>query len=318
MDGKGRHSEPGESESPMTAADHANGYARSRRRLTWARAGALALVPAMTAVLAAAQASGPLRPPPPAPSSRPPVPVVAEKPEALPMPPEEIIRRFAANEEQILRAIMGYSFERSIRVEELGPDNKPIGQVESVTQHTPGPDGRPSMKVIRRAQSTLQYVELEPRDLDGAVSTPLFPLVPSQLANYEIRYEGKQPLDELSAYYFSVRPRALNRTRAFFSGVVWVDEQDLVIVKSIGKWISETGEVKVAQLPFIVFETYRQQVAKNLWFPAYSRSDEPLQADAKTSVPMRMTIRWSHYALPPEVPAAPAASPAPPAPVPSP
>ena len=118
------------------------------------------------------------------------------------------------------------------------------------------------------------------------------------LPKYEITYGGKQPLDELSTYYFNVKPRTLERARAYFSGVVWVDSTDLVIVKTMGKWVTETGDVTAADLPFTVFETYRQQVGKNLWFPAYARSDESIPSgDGDISNPRdrqvdRFQARW--------------------------
>jgi len=65
-------------------------------------------------------------------------------------------------------------------------------------------------------------------------------------------------------------------------------------VKTIGKWVMETGDVASPMLPFTVFETYRQQVGKNLWFPAYSRSDETIPVD-KTTLPVRIIIRWTDY-----------------------
>jgi len=99
----------------------------------------------------------------------------------------------------------------------------------------------------------------------------------------------------LSAYFFTIKPRALERAHAYFSGVVWVDEQDLVIVKTMGKWVTETGDVTASDLPFTVFETYRQQVGKDLWFPAYSRSDETIEA-GDAHVPIRVIVRWSDFA----------------------
>ena len=54
-----------------------------------------------------------------------PVPSPADKPEMPSIPPEEIIQRFAAKEDEMLRAIMGYGFQKSVRLEEIGPDNKP-------------------------------------------------------------------------------------------------------------------------------------------------------------------------------------------------
>jgi hypothetical protein len=234
-----------------------------------------------------------------------PVPLPAKTPEPPPVPPEEIIRRFAAKEDEMLRASLGYGFQKSVRLEEIGPDGKPAGQVEIVTQQFFGPDGKRYEKTVRRAKPTLHFLQVERGDSDLIVSTPLFPLTTSQLPKYEITFQGKQPLDELSTYIFAVKPRALDRAHAYFSGVVWVDEQDLVIVKTIGKWVTETGDVTSSALPFAVFETYRQQVGKNLWFPAYSRSDETIPQD-KTTLPIRIIIRWTDYtpagSAPPAVP----------------
>jgi hypothetical protein len=276
----------------------------NQRSITLACVCALATLLITVTGSAHAQDGGPMTPPA---GTKLPAPLPANKPEPPPVPPEEIIRRFAAKEDEMVRAIIGYSFQKSVRLEEIGPDNKPTGQVEIVTQQNIGSDGKLHEKPVRRAPSTLHYLQLERGDADLTVATPLFPLTTSQLPKYEITFQGKQPLDELSAYIFSVKPRSLDRARAYFSGVVWVDEQDMVIVKTIGKWVTETGDVTSSVVPFSVFETYRQQVGKNQWFPAYSRSDESIMA-GDIRVPIRMVIRWTDYTpvgnAPPAAPAA--------------
>jgi hypothetical protein len=231
--------------------------------------------------------------PPPA-STKFPTPPPAAKPEPPSLPPAEIIRRFAAKEDEMLHALMGYSFQRSVRLEELGADNKPAGQLEIVTQQMFTPDGRLTEKPVRRQPSTLHALDIERGESDLLAPSPLFPLTTSQIPKYEITFGGVQPLDELNAYFFTVKPRTLERARAYFSGVVWVDVQDLVIVKSIGKWVTETGDVTASSVPFTVFETYRQQVGKNLWFPSYSRSDEVIEA-GNARVPIRIIVRWSDF-----------------------
>ena len=251
----------------------------------------LAVLFASAEILAHAQQSGPMTPTAPAAL---PVPMPANKPEPPPVPPDEIIRRFAAKEDEMLRASLTYGFQKSVRLEEIGPDNKASGQVEIVTQQFVAPDGRRYEKPVRRTASTLQHLQVERGDSDLIASTPLFPLTTSQLPKYEITFQGKQQLDELTAYIFAVKPRAVDRAHAYFSGVVWVDEQDMVIVKTIGKWVMETGDVTSSTLPFTVFETYRQQVGKNLWFPAYSRSDETVPVD-KITLAIRIIIRWTAY-----------------------
>lgn len=239
-----------------------------------------------------AQDAGPMRPPD---STKFPTPPPAAKPDAPALAPEEIIRRFAAKEDEMVRAIRGYTFQKEVRLQEIGPDSRPSGQLEVVTQLRFTPDGRLSEKPVSRQPSTLHTVDLERGDSDLLAPTPLFPLTTATLPKYEITFGGKQPLDELSAYFFTIKPRALERAHAYFSGVVWVDEQDFVIVKTMGKWVTEIGDVTSSNLPFTVFETYRQQVGKNLWFPSYSRSDE-IYESGNVRVPVRVIVKWSGYA----------------------
>jgi hypothetical protein len=240
---------------------------------------------------ARAQGSGPMKP---RESAKLPAPLPPAEPESPAIPPTEIIRRFAAKEDEMVRAIVGYSFQKSVRVEEIGHDNKPTGQLEIITRQTISRDGKIYEKPLTRPPATLHYLDIQRGDSDLLAATPLFPFTTAQLPKYEITFGGKQPLDELSAYFFSVKPRALERAHAYFSGVVWVDEQDLVIVKMMGKWVTELGDVTSSVLPFSVFETYRQQVGKNLWFPAYSRSDESIMA-GDVRVPIRAIVKWSDF-----------------------
>jgi hypothetical protein len=251
----------------------------------------LAFLLAAAPVFLRAQVEGPMQPPA---SERFPTPPRPSKPEPPALPPEEIIRRFAAKEDEMVRAITGYRFQKSVRVEEMGPGNKPTGQLEIVTQLWFGRDGKLYEKPLHREPSTLHVLDLERGDSALLAPVPLFPLTTAQLPKYDITYGGKQPLDQLTAYYFSVKPRALDRAHAYFSGEVWVDVQDLVIVKTIGKWVTELGAVTSSVLPFTVFETYRQQVGMNFWFPAYSRSDEIIDS-GDTHVPIRVIVKWTNF-----------------------
>jgi hypothetical protein len=260
----------------------------------------LAMLVAAAPVALRAQAAGPMQPPDSTKFPKPPAP---SKPETPALPPEEIIRRFAAKEDEMIRAIRGYTFQKSIRVEEMGPGNKPAGQLEVVTQQRISPEGKLFEKPVSRQQSTLQHLDLQRGDSDLVAQAPMFPLSTAMLPKYEITFGGKQQLDDLSVYYFTIKPRALERAHAYFSGVIWVDEQDFVIVKTMGKWVTENGDVTSSNLPFTVFETYRQQVGKNLWFPAYSRSDENFQS-GDLSVPIRIIIKWTNFSPQASAPAA--------------
>jgi hypothetical protein len=269
-----------------------------------AACGAIAVLFAAAPRALRAQGAGPMAP---AESTKFPAPPPPAKPEPPTLPPEEIIRRFAAKEDEMARAIRGYTFQKDVRIQEIGQSNRAAGQLDVVTQLRVTPDGRLTEKPVSRQPSTLHYLDLQRGDSDLVAPAPMFPLTSAMLPKYEITYGGKQPLDELSTYYFNVKPRTLERARAYFSGVIWVDSTDLVIVKTMGKWVTETGDVTAADLPFTVFETYRQQVG-HLWFPAYARSDDSIPS-GDGDISIRVIVKWTDFKPGDSAPAA--ATPAP-------
>ncbi len=125
-----------------------------------------------------AQSTGPMQPPE---STKFPTPPPAAKPEPLILPPDEIIRRFAAKEDEMVRAIKGYTFQKDVRIQEIGPGNKSTGQLEIVTQLRIAPDGKMFEKPVSRQPSTLHYLDLQRGDSDLLAPTPMFPLTTAML-----------------------------------------------------------------------------------------------------------------------------------------
>jgi hypothetical protein len=211
-----------------------------------------------------------------------------------PVAVDEIIRRFSAQEDELARLMPTYGYRKTVRLEEIGSDGKVSGQAEISASSGVSSDGARQPRPSGEPQSTLKFVNLERDDIEALAKIPAFPLVTSNLPKYEITYQGKQPVDELSTYVFQVKPRQLERAKAYFNGLVWVDDHDLAIVKTYGKWVTETGDAQASQLPFTIFETYRQVVANKYWLPAYSRSDGTFD-NRGSAVPVRLIIRWEQY-----------------------
>jgi len=235
------------------------------------------------------------------------------------LPPEEIIRRFSQKEDEYLLLRTHYSFRKTVRIQEFGPDGKPAGEFLRVTDNTRSPDGRVSVRVVERPQSTLQSVFLAPEDIQALDQIPAFPLTTSQLPKYDVKYLGIEQVDDIDCYIFQVKPKSVERAHAYFDGIVWVDAKYLEVLKTYGKWVTDQGDRRVvAQLPFSLFETYRENVDGKYWFPNYSRSDDTLHLkDAE--IPMRIVVKWSDFkpvqAEPPvPVPPTPPADPAKPKP----
>jgi hypothetical protein len=180
-----------------------------------------------------------------------------------------------------------------------------------VVEAKPGADGKMSEKTVERPQSTLHYLEMGPEDFQALARMPAYPLTTAQLAKYDLKYLGKEQVDEIDCYIFQVKPKTVERAHYFFDGIVWVDMQYLEVVKTYGKWVNDLGDMRTATMPFAIFETYRENVDGKLWLPNYMRSDDTLNLK-DVNIPVRLVIKWTEY----KPAAAVTAAPPPPAPAP--
>ena len=144
-------------------------------------------------------------------------------------------------------------------------------------------------------------------DVKTIASLPLFFLTPDEIGNYKFKYAGQDQLDQINTYVFQVSPKQLSRTRRLFEGAVWVEDQDFVIVKSFGKFVSEISG-NGTQLPFTMFETFRENFQDKYWLPTYTRSDDYIQGANNTELHLHLVIRNTEFKL--IAPPAAAASPA--------
>jgi hypothetical protein len=231
------------------------------------------------------------------------------EPEAPPSLPEaEIVKRFSQKEDEYILSRPRYTYRKTIRIQEFGPDGQPSGEFVLVTQPARDADGKLFEKVVERPRSTLQHFFLRSEDLEGLQRIPSFPLTSSQLAKYDLKYLGKEQVDEIDCYIFQAKPRMVERVKAYFDGIVWVDAKYLEVVKTYGKWVTDQGDVHtVADLPFSLFETYRENVDGKYWFPNYSRSDDTLNLKG-LEIPVRLVIKWTDFKPIPNVSQAPASS----------
>lgn len=217
------------------------------------------------------------------------------KPEAPPpIPPEEMIRRFSQKEDAFLTVRAQYGYRKTIRVQEFDEQGRVSGEFQVVTEPVVGSDGKPYERILEGPPSTLRLLRLAPEDLESLGRIPAFPLTTGQLSKYDVTYVGKEQVDEVNCYLFRVKPKVVERTRAYFEGLVWVDDQDLEAVKTYGKWVTELGDVHSPTLPFTLFDTYRENVEGKYWFPAYARADDAIRLK-DGEVRIRLTIRWTDY-----------------------
>jgi hypothetical protein len=259
---------------------------------------------------------GPMAPPPKFEVKR--IPSVPH-PGPPPIPEQEIIRRFAANEDAAQKVYNTYDFMQTIRIEEL---TNPGGKFTVTGEEYTRPDGQRFWRTVSPAESTLKLTHYSFEDVRTIATLPVFFLTSDQIANYNFLYAGQQKLDELNTYVFQVEPKQLSRTQRLFKGVVYVDDHDLAIVETYGKFMTEVIE-EGTKLPFSLFETFRENFQGKYWLPTYTTSDEFLGSAADQQFQLRLVIRSTDFKLnaaaaPSPAPGAPPAASAPASTAPSP
>ena len=140
--------------------------------------------------------------------------------------------------------------------------------------------------------TTLEHILLTPEDEQDLRNVQPFVLTSSELPEYLIRYLGKEKVDEIPCYVFTVRPKKMVQGKRYFEGQIWVDDRDLQIVKTYGKGVGTIKNAKDNQFPR--FETYREQIDGKYWFPTYTRADDTLHfKDYDQRI--RMTVKYEDY-----------------------
>ena len=236
---------------------------------------------------AGAQQQGPLTPPPKREVKRLPAEGPAETP---PIPAEEIIRKFTQKEDEFKRASETSTYQLTIKVQEYADNGDPLGEAQIVTELYTKPDGKRYARVVSEPPSTLKAINSSMLDLQDLASLPQFVLTTDQLSKYDLTYAGQQQVDEVGTYMFRIQPKTVDRRERRFEGLVWVDDRDLEIVKTYGKFVSEVTREEM----FSLFETYREVVAGKNRLPTYARSDGEMKFKNGT-VRLKLTLRYSDY-----------------------
>ena len=205
---------------------------------------------------------------------------------------DDIIRRFAAKETQFRHALNSYAFKRDALVQEIGMGGQVIGEYHRVSDFTFDDRGNRYEKINFFPMATFGGITQE--DLEDLGGVNPFALEAAKINQYNFKYAGKERIDELDLYVFDVAPKVTpdpKKTKErFFIGRIWVDDQDLQIVKSKGKAIPETKDNK-----FPVVETYREQIDGKYWFPTYAYADDDLIFDNGQNLRIRMQVKYTDY-----------------------
>ena len=213
--------------------------------------------------------------------------------EAPAIPVEQIVQKFGDRELEFRKERDNYTYTQTFVVQTIDLDGRPDGEYRMTSDILFTPEGKRYEKVVSAPAPTLQRISLSQQDMDDLEHVQPFVLTSQELPKYDVKYVGREPLDELSTYVFDVAPKKIEKNQRYFQGRIWVDDNDLNIVKTDGKAVPDIVK-KGQENVFPRFETFRENIEGHYWFPTYTRSDDELHFSTG-NVHIRMTVRYANY-----------------------
>jgi len=214
-----------------------------------------------------------------------------KKPDPPPDQIQDIINKFVQKETEFANAREVYEYRQTSKLEETDP---PGGSFEIVEQVTFDERDRRTSRVLRAPVTTLQNIGMTHEDQEDLENVMPFVMTNETRSQYDVKYVGREQVDEISCYVFSMKPKVLTKDRKrYFEGQAWVDDEDLQIVKTYGRGTGYLGRNEDQQFP--KFETYRQQIDGKYWFPVYSYADDTLNFKDGPSQRIKVVVKYDHY-----------------------
>ena len=202
--------------------------------------------------------------------------------------PEEIIKRFAAKELEFKKVWEKYTYTQHILFQVLSLDGEVREEQEMSVEVYFTSDGKRKTRTLEE-RGKLRSVRVSKEDLEDAIYRQPFVLTTEELPNYKIEYRGEKLVDELYTYVFDVEPRKIKKGQRYFKGRIWVDDIDFQIVMTKGKIVPDYSNNK-----FPKFETVREQIDGDYWFPTWTEADDILQFGQRR-VRIRELITYENF-----------------------
>jgi hypothetical protein len=261
---------------------------------------------ALLALPLAAQQRGPLPPPPPGtvvPSTAPSDSTktnasrqetsshITNEPPAIPV--EQIIQKFTQHEEEFRKERDNYTYTQIFVFQTIDEDGRPDGEYRLTSDILFTPAGKRYEKVVDAPAPTLSRISMSQQDFDDIEKVWPLVLTPDELPKYDVKYVGREQVDEVGTYVFDIAPKKLEKSQRYLQGRIWVEDRDFQIVKTRGK---ATGLLKKKEdQAFPTFETFRENIEGHYWFPTYTRADDILRFKSGQDVHIRLSVRYQNY-----------------------
>ena len=203
----------------------------------------------------------------------------------------DIIKKFTQKETEFAHAREQYAYRQTSKIVETSPAGGSYELVEEVSFDN---RNRRTSLVTHAPVASLQNIVMTGEDEQDLRNVMPFVMTNDTADEYTVTYKGRDKVDEITCYTFTVTPKVLTKDRKrYFDGQIWVDDQDLQIVKTFGRATGALRRGEDQQFP--KFETYREQIDGKYWFPTYTYADDTLNFKEGQSQRIKVVVKYDQY-----------------------
>lgn len=207
--------------------------------------------------------------------------------------PAEILAAAAESGKQLLAALRGYTYYAELTIQTVSQSDTITGKFYRFSQISFDRDGNRQEKILENTSTLPKDVYIGTNSANNMVRVYQFFITPETLSQFEFNYVGREKIDELNTYVFDVKPRVKmpdpdKSNERYLKGRIWVDDQDLCVVKVAGEALPEQSAHRTPR-----FETYFQNYEK-FWFPAYASADDTVRMGRYTTRVI-VKVRFTSY-----------------------
>jgi len=205
--------------------------------------------------------------------------------------PAAVLAAAAESGKRVSAALRNYTCYAELTIETVSQADTVSGKYYRFSQISYTPDGTRHERVLEDKSTLPKEVHIGTTSANNLTRIYQFMLTPDTLGQYEFNYVGRERIDELNCFAFDVRPTVkmpdpARSPERYLKGRVWIDDQDLQLVKAAGEALPEQTAHRTPR-----FETYFQNYA-DCWFPAYTSADDGVRVGdrfARVIVKVRFT-----------------------------
>jgi len=206
----------------------------------------------------------------------------------------KIIQEFICKDAIFRKALNNYSYHQAVVVKQIDENGKVVGVYHREWDNVFDDNGKQISRATYAPPASLKRISIKE---EGATGFEQILFTSEVGADCDFEYLDHVQVDKITAYVFSVRPKQIEPGKHYFEGTIWVDDQDLQVVKADGRRVPAMRAVDnrtIRETLFPHFVEYRQQIDGKYWFPTVDFSDDTLQF-AFGRVHVQVSVKYSTY-----------------------